>query len=200
MLMPRAKQLSKRELVERAMHRFWRHGYTATSIADLVASTGASRQALYSDFGSKHGLYLAALDAYRSQVVSPAFGRVEAGEAGLAEIWDYFEQQIALAEAGEQPGPGCLIANTMVESGPHDPEFMEVVQDHLERLTAGFNHALVNERRRRKHPPKDLSGARPIFDHLRARLVVFLAKHARRRDAPPVRSEPSQYVETGVET
>jgi len=41
--------------------------------------------------------------------------------------------------------PGCLIANTMTELGPHDEEIAACVDQHHKRLTAGFANALKNE-------------------------------------------------------
>ncbi len=38
---------------------FWRKGYEATSIDDLVQATGINRASMYGTFGSKEGLLLA---------------------------------------------------------------------------------------------------------------------------------------------
>jgi TetR/AcrR family transcriptional regulator, transcriptional repressor for nem operon len=88
--------------------------------------------------------------AYFDAVVTPAFASVEAKGAGFEQIRDYFEIQIATGEAAGLPGPGCLVANTMVEVGPHDEVFAQLVATHLRRLTAGFRQVLVNEQRRLK--------------------------------------------------
>lgn len=140
--MPRPKSHPREILLARAMERFWRHGYEATSIDDLVKETGSSRHALYSEFGGKENLFRAALAVYRDAVVSPAFTPVEAPGAGLAEIAAYFEAQIARAESMGLPGPGCLMANTMTERAPHDAAIAHVVGAHSGRLAAGFANAL----------------------------------------------------------
>ena len=49
-------------MVERAARRFLVTGYEATSVDDLVAATGLHRGSLYQAFGSKRGLFLAALE------------------------------------------------------------------------------------------------------------------------------------------
>lgn len=127
------------------MRRFWRHGYHATSVDDLVKATGASRHALYSSSGGKRDLYRQGFAIYRETVVTPAFAPVEQAGAGLAAIRRYFEAQIALAEREGLPGPGCLVANAMTETAPHDPEIAIEVAAHNRRLKAGFAQVLAHE-------------------------------------------------------
>lgn len=142
--MPRPKQYGRNEVLARAMELFWARGYYATSINDLVGATGVSRHGLYAEFGDKRGLFIAVMETYFETVVSPAFGRVEAEGAGLSDIRAYFDAQIGLAVAKGLPGPGCLVANTMTESGPHEAAFGALVRRHLNRLDAGFKNALRN--------------------------------------------------------
>lgn len=142
--MPPTRAKSKDEIVHAAMQRFWTHGVAGSSIRDLIHATGSNRAALYSAFGGKEGLLRACLAAYREAVVTPAFARVEAPDAGLAEIRAYFEHQIDAAEAAGLPGPGCLIANMMTEVAPHEPEVRAIVEAHLARLRAGFRNALIH--------------------------------------------------------
>jgi TetR/AcrR family transcriptional regulator, transcriptional repressor for nem operon len=149
--MVKTKSYNPQDVPALAALQFWRHGYYATSIEDLVAATGVSRHGLYADFSDKRGLFVAAFAAYIDTVVTPAFAPVEAAGAGFAEIRGFFETQIALAESAGLPGPGCLVSNTMVEVGPHDAQFDLLVKAHLARITAGFRGALANESRRRRH-------------------------------------------------
>ncbi|WP_062173547.1 TetR/AcrR family transcriptional regulator [Burkholderia sp. PAMC 26561] len=114
-------------------------------MADLVDATGASRAAIYSEFGGKDQLFIACLDAYREKIVNPAFARVEAEGAMLNAVRTYFEAQISRGVAKGLPGSGCLFANTMIELAPHDHLAMAKVREHNARLTAGFYQVLANE-------------------------------------------------------
>ena len=49
------------------MAAFWDHGYEATSMADLMAATGLQKGSIYKSFGSKHALFMQALDRYLNQ-------------------------------------------------------------------------------------------------------------------------------------
>lgn len=124
------------------MAHFWFNGFAKSSMDDLVSVTGASRQAIYAEFGSKDGLFEAVLGLYEDTIVTPAFAQVEASGAGLLEIAGYWESQIARGEQAGLPGPGCLMANMMTERAPHALEVARVVAAHNERLRAGFRNAL----------------------------------------------------------
>jgi len=132
------------------MEAFWHQGYEATSLNNLVCHTGASRQSIYADFGGKRELFLAALDCYQVEVVTPAFAQVEEQGADLSTVRTYFLHQIKRAEEAGLPGPGCLIANTMTECGPHDVQIGEKVKSHNARLHRGFLNAISNEYRAKK--------------------------------------------------
>lgn len=143
--MPRPKTFSRETIVAAAMDVFWRRGFAATSMDDLVRETKISRAALYSVFPGKQALFLACLDAYGEAVVSAAFAPVEAQGASLAEVAAYYEAQIEYAERLGLPGPGCLMANSMTERAPHDPEALARVRGHNARLEKGFLNALSGE-------------------------------------------------------
>jgi TetR/AcrR family transcriptional regulator, transcriptional repressor for nem operon len=140
--MPRKKTTTRSAILEPALGHFWRNGFATSSMDDLVATTRASRHAIYAEFGSKDGLFEAVLALYVEAVVTPAFAHVEAPGAGLLDIADYWERQIARGEKAGLPGPGCLLANTMTERAPHAPDVAAIVIKHNERLRAGFRNAL----------------------------------------------------------
>jgi len=145
--MPRPKTHTRKSIASAAMDTFWQYGYEATSLNDLVRQTGASRQSIYADFGGKLDLFLASLDCYQTEVVTPAFAQVEQRGADLSAVEAYFWHQIERAESAGLPGPGCLIANTMTENAAHDLKVSERVTSHNNRLQAGFLNAFRGEYR-----------------------------------------------------
>jgi TetR/AcrR family transcriptional regulator, transcriptional repressor for nem operon len=110
----------------------------------LVQVTYVSRHGIYAEFGGKRGLFLACLAGYRATVVDPAFSRVEQPGAQLAQIEQYFEHQISLAELCGLPGSGCLFVNTATELAAHDQHIIGLVAEHQGRLRTGFAEALAN--------------------------------------------------------
>jgi TetR/AcrR family transcriptional regulator, transcriptional repressor for nem operon len=144
-IMPRAPSQTADSIVNASMRHFWRQGYHATSMDELVSAIGVSRHAIYTSFGGKHELYRRGFAAYQSAVVSPALVRFEQPDAGVEAIGEFFEYQIATAEAAGLPGPGCLVANAATETAPHDPQIAREVAVHHARLKAAFARALGNE-------------------------------------------------------
>lgn len=51
--MARPRTFDDDEVIDRAMERFWTHGYTDTSPAQLADATGIGKGSLYNAFGSK---------------------------------------------------------------------------------------------------------------------------------------------------
>jgi len=142
--MPRTTSFTSEQLANRALQHFWAHGFHASSMDDLVKATGVSRHGIYASFGGKKALFLACFDRYQTHVVTPAFEAVEASDATLQSVSDYFERQISWGESAGLPGPGCFVANSATEVAPNDPEVMTQVALHNQRLRQGFAQALQN--------------------------------------------------------
>lgn len=140
--MPRPKAFDPDEVLHKAMHAFWERGYEATSIQDLVACMGINRFSLYSTFGDKHQLFLAALERYRDQVVARLVADLERSDAGLGALRQFFTRLVE-AFASAQGWRGCLMTNTAVELAPHDPQAALQVQAHVVRLEEAFARVLL---------------------------------------------------------
>lgn len=119
--MARHKGFREEEVLERAMRRFWAHGYDGTSIQDLVEATGINRASLYGTFGDKERLFAAAVDHYLARVSAERLAILERDGPASAAIRAYFDDLLAFA-SGEGRGLGCLLTNTAVELAPHHPE------------------------------------------------------------------------------
>ncbi|WP_448631397.1 TetR/AcrR family transcriptional regulator [Cellulomonas soli] len=59
------------EVVQLARDAFWDRGLDGTSLPDLERATGLSRSSIYHAFGSKRGLFDAAVQDYLQTVVRP---------------------------------------------------------------------------------------------------------------------------------
>lgn len=124
------------------MGAFWEKGYSATSVEDLVNATGVNRYGLYDVFGSKHGLFVAALEHYQRTVISQAIGELEQPGAGLDAIRTVFDRIVERIRAGEAEN-GCLLCNTAEEMAPFDPDAARVVSAFQGRLTNAFERAVA---------------------------------------------------------
>ena len=137
------KQYDRIDLLDRAIELFRVQGYTDTSTAELVELLGINRKSMYAEFGSKQGLFEAALERYSEEHLSGVLAPIEAPDAGAQTIRDAFSSY-AEASEGWVRGKGCLMCNTAVERAALDPGAGKYVRAYLERLTRAFHHALTN--------------------------------------------------------
>jgi TetR/AcrR family transcriptional repressor of nem operon len=136
----RPKQFRREDALERAMELFWRRGYEAASLPELLKAMGISRQSLYDTFGSKRALYISALEHYRATQLSQAvalLGREGSPIENVRAALRFFPKMAAAAGCR-----GCLVANAIVELSPRDPELARLLSDSLELIRRGFEGAL----------------------------------------------------------
>ncbi len=140
--MPRPRLESREKLLPNAMMLFWKNGYHATSIDDLVKATSVARGGIYADFGGKGQMFQACLDLYRQEIAAPAIAILNSKHAGLDAIEGYFYHFIDMHRRHGLPGPGCFIANSMTEIAPHEDAIRTAVNAHSKDLHAAFLAAL----------------------------------------------------------
>ena len=51
--MPRVKLFDENEILKKSMELFWKKGYSATSVQDMVNHLGINRGSMYDTFGDK---------------------------------------------------------------------------------------------------------------------------------------------------
>ncbi|MCP4317234.1 MAG: TetR/AcrR family transcriptional regulator [Hyphomicrobiales bacterium] len=135
--MPWEKAYNESEVLERAMHAFWRHGYEATSMSDLVAATGINRGSIYAAYTNKHRLFLEALRHYDRVHRAEFLTRVTLENSPKEAILTAFESAARGTGADGSP-PGCLLVNTALELSPHDDEVRDFVDEALKQVEAFF--------------------------------------------------------------
>lgn len=122
--MPRPKEFDRDQVLDLATDVFWKRGYEATSIGDLVAALGIGRQSLYDTFGDKHALYLAALDRYRQRhggVVACALESDMPLRRAIRTIFEGVIDQLL----GDPQGKSCMLVAAIAERCPDDKSVAE---------------------------------------------------------------------------
>ena len=140
--MGRNKEFDPDEALDRALELFWERGYEATSTADLVDRLGIGRASMYGTFGSKHELYLKALDRYLlKQDPSPLEFLSRPGPA--LPLVRALVQRYAEEGATGESRRGCMIVNAAIERLPGDEQVarrIEIAWDALEMALASALH------------------------------------------------------------
>lgn len=94
--------------LEQAMLLFWRHGYEATSLADLTSAMGVTPPSVYAAFGDKKQLFLEAVRRYLAGPVT-AEDMIDNAATARDAAWSLLEGS-AIAFTGTTTPPGCLLA------------------------------------------------------------------------------------------
>ncbi|WP_193369921.1 TetR/AcrR family transcriptional regulator [Pelagibius marinus] len=144
--MARPRTFEREEVVERALSVFWRQGYQATSVQDLVEATGLNRGSLYDTFGDKHGLFLEVVEHYRSHVTAKRLAKLEEPGPAREKIATFFKDVIEFS-LGEGRLLGCLMTNSAIELAPHDRDTRLAVAANMAAMEATFRRVLTRARK-----------------------------------------------------
>ncbi|MER7701292.1 TetR family transcriptional regulator [Kitasatospora sp. NPDC097605] len=143
--MARTKEFDPDAALQSALELFWRRGYEATSMADLVEHLGIARASVYATFGSKRELYLRALERYGHQQQPVLLAELSQPGPVLpavrALVRRFADESAADGEGG--PRRGCFVTNTAVELAPHDRGAARRVEANLLHLETVLTAALV---------------------------------------------------------
>lgn len=140
--MARPAEFERTDVLEKAMNVFWRTGYSATSISDLVSATKLKPGSLYGAFQSKRGLFLEVIDTYsvRSiERVTKAMSETESPIKGIEQFFTRFCDELESDDIGK----GCLMVNTMLELATEDDEIRDRISNYLSLVEQHFHTALV---------------------------------------------------------
>ncbi|MGW1410329.1 TetR/AcrR family transcriptional regulator [Streptomyces sp. NPDC002403] len=141
--MARTKEFDPDAALQSALELFWRRGYEATSMADLVEHLGIGRASIYATFGNKHELYLKAMDRYTEGHDPLLLAELSRPGAALPGVRALVRRFASEATSPDGRLNGCLITNTAAELAPHDPAAARRVEISWEHIETALHSALV---------------------------------------------------------
>lgn len=137
----RPREFDIDEVTDSAARVFWEQGYHATSIEALCNATGLFRASLYSAFGDKHGLLVAAFDRYADGAIAKLQERLNADlpprEALRQALLHY--TRVGARLNGRH---GCFITNAAVELLPADKALRPHIETTLNRIASHLTAAV----------------------------------------------------------
>lgn len=138
--MARTKAFNEEEILNKAIELFWKQGFHATSMQDLVDHLGINRASLYATFGNKERLFKRALSDYQRMNQKSIKGFLlgyESVEAGLRAM---FENGIS-ATLNDPDRKGCFVVNTITELAAQDQDIKNLAganQESFLDILMGF--------------------------------------------------------------
>ncbi|WP_432712379.1 TetR/AcrR family transcriptional regulator [Pedobacter sp.] len=148
----RTKEFQEEEILKKAIAIFWRKGYNATSLHDLIEELGIGRSSIYHAFGDKQNLYLKALDLYQKEGIERIKAKLANSLSAKQAIADFLSTVVNSACTDNQ-SKGCFKINAEVEVAPHDEQVKKLVcEDNLmieeiiyEAIKKGQNDGEINK-------------------------------------------------------
>ncbi|MEE1622417.1 TetR/AcrR family transcriptional regulator [Zafaria sp. Z1313] len=143
--MGRTQSFDTTEVVRRSRAVFWDRGFEAASLPELEAATGLNRSSLYHAFGSKRGLFDAAVQSYLDDVIRPLLRPLVDPDADPGAVAVYFRR---LGRALDDPdsiahGSGCLLVNAATAPIGRDAEVRGVVAGYRRELAAALRSGVA---------------------------------------------------------
>lgn len=185
--MARTKEFDPDAALQSALELFWRRGYEATSMADLVEALGIGRASIYATFGNKHELYLKALERYAETQNPRLLAELSQPGPALPAVRTVVRRFGGEASSDDARLNGCFITNTAAELGPHDDTAARCVERNWEHMETLLHSALVRAQAQGELPEDrdPLALARMLLTLMQGLRVIGKASKdaARMRDA-----------------
>jgi len=139
--MARSLAFDREQALESAMHLFWRQGYNATSLPQLLGAMGISRSSLYPVFGDKRQLFIEALDLFcqrNNSIIEEAFDE----NNPLAAVRTFFVKTIKKSTK-TRLSRGCMMINSILELADVEPELNKHATQCLAKMEKHFKHCFT---------------------------------------------------------
>lgn len=117
--MPRVKQFNEEEVLQKAVELFWKKGFHATSMQDLVVGLGINRASLYDTFGGKQALFDKAFQSYREKSFKETNAFLNSFESVKEALFRLLESAANRA-LNDPDHKGCFTVNTATSSYPNE--------------------------------------------------------------------------------
>lgn len=130
--MARPVQIDRDKALREARNIFWRQGFTATSMSQLLAAMEIGSGSFYAAFGSKPELFAQVIEKYDTWSAAQ-WERIRANEAGLDAIREFLEATV-VDVSDKNRLKGCLLVNSILEMEGVDTELHQQLVDRFKGL------------------------------------------------------------------
>lgn len=131
--MARNKAFEPEEKLEMAKCLFWKKGYNATSMQDLVETMGLNRGSIYDTYGDKHSLFLQCLQRYTESTFEE-YKKVADDTKSPIKAVEKIIRKSALRTVEE--GRTCLGIKSTFELASVDEAVHAVLKENTTKLVA----------------------------------------------------------------
>ncbi len=136
-------QFDRNKVIDQSIALFWQHGYSASSMQQVVKSTGLKPGSIYLAFGSKEGLFREALETYAQNSITRIRSILDNASSvgvGICTLLDKFVE-----DSTQTDYCSCFLVKTQLELASVGGELHEFTSSRLAAIEAEFRHCLERE-------------------------------------------------------
>ncbi|WP_298548292.1 TetR/AcrR family transcriptional regulator [uncultured Aquimarina sp.] len=180
--MPRIKSFDENVVLQKAMNLFWKKGFYATSMQDLVTHLQINRASIYDTYGDKMQLFLQAFAHYRKTSLSDLKTFLYS-QNSVKEGFKKLFLSIAEEVETDKDSKGCFVVNTTTELTAHDDVIKSIIQDNQRMFISLFlDHLKTGVENGEISPEKDLESLALFLFTLNNGLKVLNRTNTSKKD------------------
>jgi AcrR family transcriptional regulator len=142
--MGRRRAFDTEEAIRAARRVFWSQGFETASLPALEEATGLSASSIYNAFGSKRGLFDAAVASYLDEIARPRLRPLTGAHVEPGALVGYLTGlRAALTSSDALPGrAGCLLINSAGAPIGDDEAIADTVAAYCRELRAALGNGV----------------------------------------------------------
>ena len=136
-------QFDREEVIDKSVELFWQKGFNASSMQQVVETTGLKPGSIYLAFGNKEGLFHEALNRYARKSLEYLRDLLESAPSVGEGICSHLEKVVQQAAAKKYYS--CFLVKTRLELAAEGTELHDFASSKLDEIEAVFRYYLEKE-------------------------------------------------------
>lgn len=136
-------QFDRNNIIDKSIQLFWKNGYSASSMQQVVKATGLKPGSIYLAFGNKEGLFREALDSYAQKGIAKISSTLESASSVGEGICLFLEKIIQ--ESTRENYCSCFLIKTQLELAAEGNELHTFASAKLGEVEKLFQSYLEQE-------------------------------------------------------
>ena len=113
---------------------FWKQGYEATGLSDIMTATGLQKGSLYKAYGSKRHMYMCSLQHYEREVVDAGVNGLTSSDVPPPDRLAGFLAAPIEAAWDQNDRRGCFLCNAATDDAAMDDETRKLIDRGYRKL------------------------------------------------------------------
>ncbi|MGE0917365.1 TetR/AcrR family transcriptional regulator [Trichlorobacter lovleyi] len=136
-------RFDRNEVIDKAIELFWKNGFTASSMQQVVKTTGLKPGSIYLAFGNKEGLFREALESYAKKSIAYIRNLLDTAPSigdGICALFEAF-----IKDSTRNNYNSCFLIKTRLELAAERGELHDYASAKLDEVEALFKSYLERE-------------------------------------------------------